>query len=266
MKQGLDPIEPQSRPESIEALNLRLAELMHRHNELFDRLRADQQHFARLARSVWRVQEDERRRLARELHDGIGQNLAALIHQIRAAVRAVPAQAETALTALSALNQAQELAQATLEDTRALSRLLRPQILDDLGLEPALRWLVRTLSAAPGLHIRIDVDPLPLDLNADVATLIFRIAQESLGNVVKHAQATLATLALHCDGERLILSISDDGRGCDPAAAFAVSARSESTGLGGMRDRARLFGGEFVLKSGPGAGCTITLRLPLIPT
>lgn len=263
VKQGLDPVEPQPRAESIEALNLRLAELMHRHSELFDRLRADQQHFQRLARSVWRVQEDERRRLARELHDGIGQNLAALIHQIRAAVRAVPAQAETTLAALAALNQAQDLAQSTLEDTRALSRLLRPQILDDLGLEPALRWLVRTLSAVPGLHIRADIDPLP-QLDGDVATLIFRIAQESLGNVVKHAQAKLATLAVRCDEERLVMSVSDDGRGCDPVAAFGVSARSESTGLGGMRDRARLFGGEFTLKSSPGAGCTITLRLPLV--
>ncbi len=266
MQQGLDPIDPQPQAESIEALNLRLAELMHRHSELFDRLRADQQHFARLARSVWHVQEDERRRLARELHDGIGQNLAALIHQIRAAVRAVPPQTATTLVAaLSALNQAQELAQSTLEDTRALSRLLRPQILDDLGLEPALRWLVRTLSVAPGLHIRIDIDPLPPELDGDVATLIFRIAQESLGNTVKHAQAKLATLVLRCDAERLVLSISDDGRGCDPATAFAVSARGESTGLGGMRDRARLFGGEFTLQSSSGAGCTITLRLPLAP-
>jgi len=266
MQRGLDPTESQPRSENVEALNLRLAELMHRHSELFDRLRAEQQHFQRLARSVWRVQEDERRRLARELHDGIGQNLAALIHQIRAAVRAVPSQTATTHDALDALNQAQALAQSTLEDTRALSRLLRPQILDDLGLEPALRWLVRTLSAAPGLHIRVDIDPLPQELDSDVATLIFRIAQESLGNVVKHAQAMSATLALRCDGEHLMLSISDDGRGCDPAAALAVSARGESTGLGGMRDRARLFGGEFALKSSPGAGCTITLRLPLVTT
>ena len=265
MERGLE-IESQPQPENIEALNLRLAELMHRHSELFDRLRADQQHFQRLARSVWRVQEDERRRLARELHDGIGQNLAALIHQIRAAVRAVPPQAATTLAALNALNQAQELAQSTLEDTRALSRLLRPQILDDLGLEPALRWLVRTLSAAPGLHIRVDIDPLPPELDGDIATLIFRVAQESLGNVVKHAEAQQAKLAVRCVEERLTLSISDDGRGCDPTAAFAVSARGESTGLGGIRDRARLFGGEFMLQSSPGSGCTITLRLPLVPT
>lgn len=261
-----DSIRPQPTPDDIEALNLRLTELMHRHSELFDRLRADQQHFAQLARLVWRVQEDERRRLARELHDGIGQNLAALIHQLRAATNAVPAHAETTPAALAALDQAQNLAQSTLEDTRALSRLLRPQILDDLGLEPALRWLARTLGAAPGPRIHVDIDPLPAELDADVATLVFRAAQESLGNAIKHAQAAHVTLALRCEPTQLTLLVDDDGRGCDPVAAFAAGSRGESTGLGGMRDRVRLFGGSFALRSSPGAGCTITLRLPMRPS
>src|SRR5579875_2444249 len=232
----------------VEALHQRLDQLMRQQQELFDRLQQGQRHFQRLARSVWRVQEEERRRLARELHDGIGQNLTALIHQLGVVLAELPPDAGPAR---SRLEQARALNQATLEDTRALSRLLRPQILDDLGLDAALGWLARTFGENHELAVRLDLAPGLSSLDSDLSTLIFRVVQEALTDVI-----------LRIEHGWIVLAVSDDGRGCEPAAAMASGMLGRSSGIGGIRDRVQLFGGEFRMDAQPGCGCRIVLRLP----
>ena len=240
----------------------RLDELLRQQQELVDRLENDQQYFQQLARSVWRVQEDERRRLARELHDGIGQNLTAILHTLAQADGALPPGGDAAR---AGIDKCRALVTSTLDDTRALSRLLRPQILDDLGLAAALRWLTRTFGASHGLEITLDLaDPLP-PLDGDHSTLIFRSVQEALTNVVRHAQARRVDVSLRREGGCARLRIRDDGRGCDLPSAVASGSEGRSSGIGGMRDRVRLFSGQFALQSQPGAGFCVEIEFPLPP-
>jgi signal transduction histidine kinase len=242
------------------ALRQKLDDVLHQQRELIERLQKGQDYFQHLARSVWRVQEDERRRLAHELHDGIGHSLTALIHLVAQATDAIAARPDDARERLA---RAHDVAQSTLKDTRVLSRLLRPQILDDLGLEPALRWLARTYQDDHKLAVALELEqPFP-DVDGDLATLIFRVTQESLSNIARHAGATNVEVGLRKRSIYLTLAIRDDGRGCDPQAAFAVSSEGRSSGLGGMRDRVRLFGGTLRLDSKIGEGTTILAQFPL---
>jgi signal transduction histidine kinase len=240
-------------------LESRLTELMRQQRELIDRLQHGQQHFQQLARSVWRVQEDERRRLARDLHDGIGQNLTAIMHLLSQALAALPPAASDAHPGLEKIRA---LAATTLEETRTLSRLLRPQILDDLGLEPALRWLARTFGATHAVAVRLDIEQPPPALDGDRSTLVFRVVQEALTNVARHAAAKRVDISLRREGDEVRLRIEDDGIGCDAAAARRAGSDGSGSGIGGMRDRVLLFNGDFAVHSQPGAGFRIVVGFP----
>lgn len=231
-----------------------LSALRQQYQDLLDRLQRNEREFRRLGRAVWRVQEDERRRLARELHDGVGQNLTALKHRLAAIAQSLPA--DDPLHA--ELDGAIDLCGDTLEDTRHLSRLLRPPILDDLGLEAAVRALARSLAQASGLDIGVDIPPLP-PLDSDLQTLVFRVAQEALSNAVRHAQAGSVLVRIVASGGLLQLQVADDGRGCDPEAALT----SGGSGLGGMRERLRLYDGRLELRSAPGEGTRVRAVVPL---
>ena len=244
-------------------LRRQLADLMQEQRALIDGLRGGQAYFRQLARSVWRVQEDERRRIANELHDGVGHNLAALIHLVANARAALQAAGDPCLPALHALERAHAIAESTLQDTRALSRLLRPQILDDLGLEAAMHWLARSSLETRGLDVRLAFRAPTAPLDGDRATLVFRVAQEALANAARHAGATRVDVRFDGHADRVRLEVRDDGRGCDLATALARGSTGASAGLGGMRDRARLFDGSLHLDSAPGAGFTLVLELPI---
>lgn len=225
---------------------------------LVEKLESNQRDFRRLARSVYRVQEDERRSLARELHDGIGQNLTALKHQL-ALIASELGDAPPAL--LARLESSVGLCAQTLADTRQLSRLLRPQVLDDLGLDAALRWLARTVGEGSGIDIVVESVPLP-ELDGEMKTLLFRVAQEALNNVSRHAGAQHAVLGIHAGNGSITLSIWDDGRGFDVDAALAGARAGRSSGLTGMRERVGLHGGHLRVESAPGAGCRLNARVP----
>jgi two-component system, NarL family, sensor kinase len=246
-------------PGAIEALNRRIDELMRQHAGLLTQLQQDQRRTRHLARSVWRIEEEARRRIARELHDGVGQNLVVLLRQVEAANAALPGGAEVSADLLC---RARELVQSTLDDTRSLSRLLRPQILDDLGLEAALRWLARSID---GLPVRLQLPQALPVLDDEISTLLFRVAQEALTNAAKYAKAGRVDLVLSLGGNAhwLRLQISDDGVGCDLAAALAAGRESQGSGLSGIRDRIDLFGGKLDLQSAPGKGFFICIELPL---
>ncbi|QNP42201.1 sensor histidine kinase [Lysobacter terrestris] len=232
-----------------------LAALRQQYQDLLDRLQRNEREFRRLGRAVWRVQEDERRRLARELHDGVGQNLTAIKHRLAAITATLP---EANADARAALEATIALCGDTLEDTRQLSRLLRPPVLDDLGLEAALRWLARSQGEASALDIAVDIGQLP-PLDADLQTLLFRVAQEALNNIAKHAEASSVLLRLVVRGGLIQLQVADDGRGCDPDAAL----HSGGSGLGGMRERLRLYEGRLELHSATGEGTRLRAVVPL---
>ena len=236
-----------------------LAQLRSQYQGLLERLENNQSEFQRLGRSVYRVQEDERRRIARELHDGIGQNLTALKHQMAMALSQLgPGQDRLRAGMMASI----ELCSQTLEDTRQLSRLLRPQVLDDLGLEAALRWLSRTIEGDGGPRIELEVDALP-PLEPELQTLLFRISQEALANVVRHARASEVMLRLATRAGRVLLTIWDDGVGFDPQLAASAASAGRSAGLVGMRERARLYGGELQIESGADTGTWLRASIPL---
>lgn len=234
--------------------DLSLLAIREQYQRLLQRLEANEREFRRLGRSVLRVQEDERRRLARELHDGIGQNLTALKHRLVQLGGGLPADP----TLRAQLEAAIALCGDTLDDTRELSRLLRPPILDDLGLASALQWLARSQGEASRLAITVEMGALP-PLDDDLQTLLFRITQEALNNVARHAQADNVLVRLVVRGGWLQLQVVDDGRGCDPEVAL----RSGGSGLGGMRERLHLHGGRLDLHSSPGNGARIRAIIPL---
>jgi two-component system NarL family sensor kinase len=236
----------------------RVRQITVENERLFQELIAGERRFRRLARSVWSVQEAERRRLARELHDGIGQTLTALKQQIELVV--VQAADTVPAPAAARLADAAELAKTALRETRELSHLLRPQILDDLGLGPALRWLGRTFQERTGTTVALETAGLERRLPAEHETLAFRIVQEALNNVAKHAQAAGVAVHVALAGGELTLRVEDDGCGFDPRALG-----HDGSGLRGMRDRVELFGGRIDIASRPGRGTRIAASVPCRP-
>lgn len=242
---------------AVQALNRRIDELMRQHAALLTHLQQDQRRTRHLARSVWRIEEEARRRIARELHDGVGQNLVALMRQLDTIASQLP---QASGDGPAGLRRARELAQTTLDDTRSLSRLLRPQILDDLGLEAALRWLARSVD---GVQVELSLATEMPPLDDEISTLLFRVTQEALSNALRHSGASRIVIGIRPRSHSLHMDIRDDGRGCDIAAALAAGRDSHGSGLGGMRDRIDLFDGKLELHSAPGRGFSISIELPL---
>ncbi|HEX9380859.1 MAG TPA: GAF domain-containing protein [Gaiellaceae bacterium] len=198
-------------------------------------------------------QELERRRLARELHDETGQALTSILLGLRAVEEA--GGRDDIRTAVGDLR---ELVVATLQDVRRLAMQLRPKALDDFGLVPALERLVQTFAETSG--IRVDLEPQLGEerLPAEVETTLYRIVQEALTNVVKHAEASrVSILLVRRDGSATAV-IEDDGRGFDPA-----TAPTDRLGLEGMRERAELHEGRLAVETAPGAGTTLVVEVPL---
>jgi two-component system sensor histidine kinase UhpB len=246
-------------PAARDELAARIAELRARHLRVVDELRDSERRFRALARRVWRVQEEERRRLARELHDGVGQMLTALKNELGrlAAGAGDPARA-------SELASAAALAAETLDATREISRLLRPSVLDDLGLVAALRGLARSLAERTGFDVDLRLEGPLEGLPPEIETLLFRVAQEGLTNALKHSGAAAAELVVTRRGDRLTLAVADEGRGAEPgSAAGERAAFGAGIGLRGVRDRVEAFGGRFRFDTTPGTGARLTVELTL---
>jgi len=252
---------PDDREDSVQAIAARLTELTSENQRLFQELVTAERRFRSLSRSVWRVQEDERRRLARELHDGIGQTLTALVNQLEGSRR--PEVRPPEQTA-ARIGEALEMAAQALQETRDLSRLLRPAVLDDLGLSPALSSLARTIGKHFSVDVTLQLSGLDDRFDRDVETLAYRVVQEALTNVTKHSGASSARVAVERTAGHLRIRVEDDGRGFDPHGVLGSEHRDVGVGVRGMRDRAELFGGTARIDSEPGRGARIDVVVPLL--
>lgn len=200
------------------------------------------------------VQEKERRFVAHELHDQLGQTLTGLKLVLEMSLKPTnPSQAESFAEALRLIDD-------LMERIRRLSVDLRPHMLDDLGLVPALEWHFRRFGKQTGIQVQLKRTATFSRLPAPIETAAYRIVQEALTNVARHSGAKEAGVRLWADDERLRVQVEDRGKGFN--AEQALAARN-STGLAGMRERAELLGGEFTLESSPGSGTLITVELPL---
>jgi signal transduction histidine kinase len=239
----------------------RVRDITRANERLFARLIEGERRFRGLAKAVWKVQEDERRRLARELHDGLGQTLTALTLQLERLREKLDGAVGPELAAR--IDDSVEMARLALNESREMSRLLRPPVLDDLGLGAALSWLARTLEQRTGLKVELAVESGDGRLDSDIETLVFRLVQEALTNVLRHSGVHRAQVALRRLGETLELRVTDAGQGFDSEAALAVGGASAGSGLRGMRDRLELFGGRLEMASAPGEGTLILAVVPL---
>jgi signal transduction histidine kinase len=202
------------------------------------------------------AREQEKSRIARELHDELGQSLTAL----RMDLEWLKARSLTGDEAVAAKIAAmRELLDTTVAATRRIAADLRPLMLDDLGLVPAAEWLAENFERHHGIECRLEIDPPELDLADPQSTAVFRIMQESLTNVARHAGASLVEVSLGRVNGHLRLRVRDNGRGFDPAAP----RRPNAFGLTGLRERAHLVGGQVSLETAPGRGTTIEVSIPL---
>ena len=201
-----------------------------------------------------RLQEDQRRQIARALHDGVNQVLSAAATRLHLAAADVPPSED--------LTMARELLDQTILEVRRISRDLRPTVLDDLGLLPALRSLGKHFEEDEGVsyHLRASEG---LELPKEVESVVFRIVQECLANVARHAQAGHVHVDVHREGQMLALRVTDDGTGFDREL---VEEDGQGVGLRHLRERARMLSGKVSIHTSPGAGTTISVRLPLSGT
>jgi two-component system, NarL family, sensor kinase len=233
-----------------------------------ERLSADNQRLlARLSRTelrfrsvslgLLRLQEAERGRLSRELHDGVGQSLTALKMQIELLARTTGQGTSLA----EPLAELVVVAEAALQEVRQISHLLRPQMLDDLGLVPTLRWLARSWGQRAGLEVRVLYEGPDERLPPDLETLVYRFVQEGVTNAARHAGAPLVEVELRREVTGVTIEVRDQGRG------FALNAErpadSRGFGLRGLRDRVQLFGGQLVVDSAPGRGTVVRAEVPV---
>ena len=213
-------------------------------------LRAAADNLQALTRRLVEAEEAERRRIARELHDRVGQNLSALNINLDLALGAITG----ASPLRRRLEDSVSLVDATLQSIENVMAELRPPLLDEYGLGAALGWYVEEFSRRTGIAVVLrDGKDAAADLRPEAAVALFRIAQEALNNVAKHAGAKQVRVELACEAEEIVLRVADDGAGFDPAAA----ARGKRWGMKTMRERAEAAGGRLEVDSAPGEGTIV---------
>ncbi|MEW9553961.1 histidine kinase [Nonomuraea sp. NPDC050783] len=227
--------------------NRDLAHLIDTFNAMLDRLEAERSASSAHALAA---QEGERQRIARELHDEVGQSLTVVLLGLKRVVDRAPADLR------EELHGVQETVRASLDEVRQVARRLRPGVLEDLGLHAALSALASDVARSSGVQVTRSLQHDLPDLGADVELVLYRIAQESLTNIARHARARHAELSLAAEDGRLVLRVADDGEG---------GARQDGAGIRGMRERALLIGARLSIDSPPGRGTRVSLVIPDLP-
>ncbi len=223
--------------------------LAHSFRRLLQRVDLERRRSGKL---VLRAQEEERRRVARDLHDEVNQALTAILLRLEALAHDLPPERATEVAELKRLTS------QAMDELLSLARQLRPSALDDHGLVPAIEAQLRAYGERAGVEAHLDAKGDPGELDEEKQTVIYRVAQEALANAGRHSRAANIDVELNAGCEGALLRVRDDGLGFDP-----VAVRDDGRlGLEGMAERARLVGGELDLRSSPGAGTEVTLRLP----
>jgi PAS domain S-box-containing protein len=210
-------------------------------------------------KQVTRAQEDERLRIARELHDDTAQVLATLSRSLDSLITGEKTLKKSSIERLKKLH---EMANSALEGVRRFSQDLRPSILDDLGLVPALEWLITDLEKNNRITTKVEISGSRHRLTPEIELTVFRIVQEVLSNIRRHSQASSVAMSLDFGTDALTLLISDNGQGFSIPRRTSDLALSGKLGIIGMRERARLIGGTLIVQSEKDVGTTVTLRIP----
>jgi len=209
----------------------------------------------RLSSRLVDAQETERRSISRELHDEIGQSLGALLVDIG---RLSTALSNDRPDVKAQLDNMKSVAERTVQEVRNIALLLRPSMLDDLGLAPALEWQAREVSRRSDIEVTVESENVPEDLPDEYRVCIYRLVQEALNNAVRHSGSSNAKVSVGRSATGIAVRVSDDGRGFDPN-------RARGLGILGMEERVKRLGGTFTVESRPGQGVAIAAELPFPP-
>jgi len=212
-----------------------------------------QQELKELSARLVSAQEEERRAISRELHDEVGQSLSALLMEAGNAAARVPTDSAEVRRHVESIKK---LAEASVNVIRNMTLLLRPSMLDDFGLVPALEWQAREVSKRTGLRVQVAAEESAAELPDALRTCIYRVVQEALHNCARHAHARSVKVVVKQEPSRIILTVEDDGAGFD-------ARRTRGLGLVGMEERVNHLGGVFEIRSNPGAGTRVEVELPL---
>ncbi len=211
------------------------------------------------------AQEAERKRIARELHDATGQSLTAIALGLRGVEMRLEQENTAPASLLEPVREIKGYSTNALGELHQIIADLRPQILDDMGLPAALKWYVQNYQQRRSLPTELVVEGSPYRLPAEYETVLFRITQEALTNIAKHANATRVTVVLSFAPTALSLAVQDNGSGFDAERALERTGRNAGWGLLGMRERTSLIGGHMTINSSPGRGACIAITLPTSP-
>jgi signal transduction histidine kinase len=211
-----------------------------------------------LARELTLAEERERRRIAADLHDGIAQSLATA--RLELGLLRADVEGETARGRLETVRGV--VAEA-LEETRSLSFDLSPVCLHKEGLDAAVRWFADHVENRHGLSVKVDSPEMRRELDEDMASLLYRVVRELLLNVVKHADATQATVSMQRRNDAIIVKVQDDGAGFDVSTLEHLPVRQRGFGLFNVRERLSDLGGSLDIESTPGSGTRVTVSVPL---
>jgi two-component system sensor histidine kinase UhpB len=229
------------------ARNDEVGRVVHAFNKMLDRLEGERQESGR---RVLAAQEAERVGIARDLHDEVGQLLTGVLFQLDSIAGAAPEHRED-------LEEAKSTVRRALDEVRRISSELRPEMLEHLGLVSALTELTSTFGRVSNVQIERRFDPTLPKLTAETELAVYRIAQESLTNIARHAQATRVTITLERGTDSIVLRVADNGRGFD-------GKPEEHGGLRSMRERALLIEGALAIKAAPGGGVEVRLEVPAV--
>ena len=230
----------------------------HKHKVLMSDSRLLQAQLRNLTRQLLIAQEEERKKISRELHDSIAQILAGInVHLVT-----LNREASISNSGLKKrIASTQRLVQQSLEAVHRFARELRPKLLDDLGLVPALKSFLKTFLQRTGIHTEISFFSRVNKLDIVTRTVLYRVAQEALTNVAKHADATAVKIVLEELPETILMSVHDDGKSFDAEEVWRRNGKTR-LGLLSMRERTEMLGGNFRIDSAPGLGTTVTIQLP----
>ena len=266
--------EAQARMEALAAVNQHLRREIDRRQTVEKSLRKSEEHYGRLleqsqhmqeqlrllSRQVMSTQEEERKKISRELHDVIAQTLTG----INVRLAALKKEATTNTRGLKqSIGLTQRLVEQSVDTVHRFARKLRPTVLDDLGLIPALHTFMKHFRAETGIQVSLSAFAAVEELNGDKRTALYRVAQEALTNIARHAQASRVEVKLQKLDRAVCMTITDDGKGF-PTEPVAHARKGKRLGVLGMRERLEIVGGKLTLTSAPGRGTTVLAQIPLI--
>ncbi len=253
LKQSIDAVE-----RANEDLEGRVEERTRELERLYRELRRRDESRGQLLSKVISAQEDERKRIARELHDETSQTLSALAMGLETTHASAQTEAMRARLA-----EAKTLTGRALDELHRLIFDLRPSILDDLGLIPAIRWFAERHLQPLGIAVRCECAEIDQRFTPEFEIAVFRVVQEAITNIARHAEAETVLIECEPSGGDLVIDIEDDGRGFDPAAVTTSADTQRGLGLLGMRERVELVGGTVSVDSAPGRGTHVSVRVPM---